>query len=73
MQVFYLLTTMQQYLVRYALENQMSNMCLRVKGATVLIILKSMCYFMLLCIVYELLVLVSPRPVVYLELYSFQQ
>lgn len=62
---------MQQYLVRCALERQMSNMCLRVKGATVLIILKSTCYFILLHIVHELLVLVSPRSVVYLELYWF--
>lgn len=39
-QMFYLLTTMQQCLVRYALESQMSNMCLRVKGVAILIILR---------------------------------
>lgn len=71
MQMFYLLTTMQQYLVRNALGSQVSNMCSRVQGATVLIILKSMCYFILLRIVHELLVLMSPRSMVYLELYSF--
>lgn len=66
-QMFYLLTTMQQCLVRYALESQMSNMCLRVERVAILIILKSTCYFILLRIIHELLVLMSPRSMVYLR------
>lgn len=66
-QMFYLLTTMQQYLVRYALESQMSNMCLRVEEVAILIILKSPCYFILLRVLHELLVLMSPRSMVYLR------